>query len=66
MWTWLWQHLWPGWDAIWPNIIASAITGTITWLWARWHFRRLHARHDQHEKQLADLRRDRPTLMEDL
>lgn len=42
----LWQHLWPGWDAVWPNIVASIITGSVMWLWAHRHVRRLHRRHD--------------------
>lgn len=65
MWNTVWQHVWPGWDAIWPNILASVITGTIAWLWARRHLRLLHARHDQHDRHLAELRGDQPTRMED-
>ena len=49
--TGLWQHLWPGFDAVWPNILASiawAVPGGLMHL----HTRRQH-RHTR--EQLAEL-----------
>lgn len=46
-WAGLWATVWPGWDAVYPNLVASAISGTVVWLWARRHIRRLHRRHDE-------------------
>lgn len=43
----LWLHLWPGWDALWPNILASIICGIVVWLWARRHIWRLHQKLDR-------------------
>lgn len=45
--VWLWPHLWPGWDSLWPNILASILCGAVVWLWGRRKFRQLHARHDE-------------------
>lgn len=43
---WL-HHLWPGWDNVWPNILADIIVGLSTAVWARRHFKRARARHDE-------------------
>ena len=45
--AWLWPHVWPGWDALWPNVLASILCGSVVWLWGRRKFRQLHARHDE-------------------
>jgi hypothetical protein len=55
--TWLWW-LWPlggpvvAWPQIMPNIVASILCGAVVWLWGRRHLKRLHARHDEHDKLL--------------
>lgn len=54
-WSDLWSHLWPGWDAVWPNILASIICGSAVWLWARRHLRRLHRRHDEIHAAITSL-----------
>lgn len=55
--TWLWQHLWPGWDQVYPNILASAICGSAVWLWARRHLHRLHRRNEAIHAKAADTNR---------
>lgn len=55
IWAWLWQHLWPGWDALYPNVLASVICGSVVWLWARRHVRRLHRLHDEIRAAVASL-----------
>lgn len=64
MWSEIWSYVWPGgtftsgFQAIWPNIAASIIVGTILWFWKiRPHFRR-QAQHREHvRRQLRDLHR---------
>jgi hypothetical protein len=44
--TWLW----PGWDQVYPNLIASliwAVPGALAHLHTRRHLRALHRKHDQ-------------------
>lgn len=45
--------LWPGWDALWPNILASIICGSVAWLWARRHIRRIHHKLDRLHQHLG-------------
>lgn len=60
-WAGFWAAVWPSWDQVYPNLLASAISGAVVWLWARWHVRRLHRKHEElhaaiarlHEKTLA-------------
>lgn len=49
----LWRLVWPGWDAVWPNILASIICGSAVWLWARRHVRRLHHKLDRLHEHLG-------------
>jgi hypothetical protein len=49
----LWRFLWPGWDALWPNILASVICGFVAWLWARRHVRRIHRKLDRLHEHLG-------------
>lgn len=49
----LWHLLWPGWDAVWPNILASILCGTAVWLWARRHVHRLHHKLDRIHQHLG-------------
>lgn len=46
-------HLWPGWDALWPNILASILCGVVAWLYARWHLRRIHRKLDRLHQHLG-------------
>lgn len=54
-WAALWPHIWPGWDSVWPNILASILCGSAVWAWAHRHIKKLHLRHDQHEELLRRL-----------
>lgn len=47
-----WVELW---DSVYPNLVASAISGSALWLWGRWHLRRLHQRHDELRVAIANL-----------
>jgi hypothetical protein len=49
----VWNFLWPGWDAVWPNILASIICGTVVWLWARRHVHRFHHKLDRIHEHLG-------------
>lgn len=49
----LWRVFWPGWDAVWPNILASIICGSAVWLWARRHVRRIHHKLDRLHEHLG-------------
>jgi hypothetical protein len=60
--VWAWPHVWPGWDAVWPNILAAGICAALAWAWARRKVRHLHqrlddlhARHDDHAAKLDAL-----------
>lgn len=41
------------WAAVFPNLVASAITGTGVWLWARRSILHLHRRLDHQDTRLA-------------
>lgn len=42
------SHLWPGFDQVWPNILADMIVGSVAWIWGCRVLRR--ARHELHER----------------
>jgi hypothetical protein len=63
--TWLWARVWPGWDAVYPNLVASAISGSVVWLWARRRFRGLHRRHDELHKAVAEAHKKAQAHAED-
>jgi hypothetical protein len=47
--------LWPGWDAVWPNILASliwAMPGLVLHLHTRRRLQRLHEKHDELQRQI--------------
>lgn len=50
-----WSFLWPGWGAVWPNILASILCGSAVWLWARRHVHRLHRQHDELHEAIKNL-----------
>jgi heme exporter protein D len=41
------------WSAVFPNLVASAITGSAVWLWARRKILHLHRRLDHQDSRLA-------------
>jgi hypothetical protein len=51
----VWAFLWPGWDAVYPNLLASIICGTVVWVWAHRHIRHLHRRNDELQAKVAEL-----------
>ncbi|MFD2421679.1 hypothetical protein [Amycolatopsis pigmentata] len=47
--------LWPGWDAVWPNLLASliwAVPGLIAHLHTRRKLKALHRAHDALHQQI--------------
>lgn len=60
----MWSHLWPGegfwggFDALYPNILASILVGTVLWIWkVRPHFRRQRERQLYTHRLLENLHR---------
>lgn len=57
--VWAWPHLWPGWDAVWPNILASVVWAVPGWLALRRRLRHLRRQvgglHDRHAEHAAKL-----------
>jgi len=57
--VWAWPHLWPGWDAVWPNILASVAWAIPGWIALRRRLRHLRQRvdhlHDKHDAITAHL-----------
>jgi membrane protein implicated in regulation of membrane protease activity len=43
-WPGLWAAIWPGWDSVYPNLVASLIwspaVALLAWVWHRVHKRR--------------------------
>lgn len=64
-WSAVWAFLWPGWDALWPNILATIICGAVAWLWARRRIRHLHRRHDELQAVVAELHEKTQTTTDD-
>jgi F0F1-type ATP synthase membrane subunit b/b' len=40
----VWAFVWPGWDAVWPNVVASILWATPAFVAHHWLMRRAHAR----------------------
>lgn len=62
----MWPHLWPGgtfwsgFDAIWPNIVASALIAVVVWFWKiRPHFRHQRERQQRTHRLLENLHHQR-------
>jgi len=51
----VWQHLFPPFDAVWPNIVASVIWATPAFLVSHW----AHRKHvnKRHRELIAEIRR---------
>jgi hypothetical protein len=54
-WPGLWAAIWPGWDSVYPNLVASVIwspaVALLAWVWHRVH----KSRHAELKRMVADL-----------